>query len=276
MGTLDTLHDVRRYSRASILRILANRQEHEIGCFRPRAKTEISIGPNHGDPRSAEASEVRPCAPRCVTISQSGRFPTLPTIPTSSLIEPSLFRIHRNPLSTLKHTEYLRSRLRGYCGRSIPTPPQRASPTRETTVPPCPGLEPVVSHVLGRSRSRYRQPPPSNGTVALPPWGFARCEKGVHHLFERIPKGGALSRIPRRATSLERTRTAEYRPIRSNTAAALAPTAGTDTVHQAPPRTPPGTLLAWGGWRERTLSSVRFVTRGSIRGVLSFQRLKPV
>lgn len=50
---LDTFRDIRRYSRASILQIANRRREHRNrSCF-PR--TRISIGPNHGVPRSAEA-----------------------------------------------------------------------------------------------------------------------------------------------------------------------------------------------------------------------------
>jgi len=67
-----------RGSPISILRILANRQEHGVDCSWSRAKTEISIGPNHGDPRPAEASEgsalMYPTL--CHGVSQSRGFPT--------------------------------------------------------------------------------------------------------------------------------------------------------------------------------------------------------
>lgn len=136
-----------------------------------------------------------------------------------SLIQPE------GPPSTPKHTEYPRSRLRGYCGRSIPTPPQRASPTREPAAPPRPRLEPA------------RVSPSRPVSLALPATACAQWRASSPCRLAKSPSSGRWSGSPKAGLpreSLGRATTAEHRPIRSSTAAALALT---DTGHH---RTPPG------------------------------------
>lgn len=123
-------------------------------CFRPRSETGISIGPRSTEfgAASPEASvELDPLCARCTymyrTISQYKFFCTARLFSGEffdsepSEVSPSYFGSLPKPPSTRKHTEYPRSRLRGYCGRSIPTPPQRASPTCGFAATPRSGLE---------------------------------------------------------------------------------------------------------------------------------------
>lgn len=116
-------------------------------------------------------------------------------------IEPSLTRVHRGPPK--HHTKYPRSRLRGYCGRSIPTPPQRAAPTLGPTAPSCPGLEPErVSLALPATTSvQWR-------AVSPTPRGFLRRKKPVlrplHPDFER--RGFSANTLRESPPSNERER----------------------------------------------------------------------
>jgi len=190
--TLDTSHDVRRYSsRANILqRILANRhEEHEVGSgsrvLGPRAETEISIGSNHGDPRPAEASEVRPCVVRAV--SRGRAYVAIRTISTT-LPSSSSTRVHREaPRIDRTHVQTHR----------IPATRDRVSadtaadpyphPRNGLPLPASPRLHrvpdwslPDVRRVLDRSRSRYRRSSPSNRArwLSHPENSRAMREKG--------------------------------------------------------------------------------------------------
>lgn len=171
---LDTFRDIRRYSRASVLRIASRRREHGNSSCSP-VGTWISIGPNHGVPRSAEARARAVCCRARVTVYHNNPDDDsdLNTVFRFRRILVGLFRNSgkRPPRErTPRHAEYPRSRLRGYCGRSIPTPPQRASPTpgpRGTAVSRIGGGR--GSRFSAGSRSRFVRTPPSNGAVALPP-----------------------------------------------------------------------------------------------------------
>jgi len=65
---------------------------------------------------------------------------------------------------------------------------------------------------------------------------------------ERIPRGGALARIPFKVTSLEQTGTVESQPIQSSTARGCPrPLLGSGVSHHPRTRTPPHQSSAYPG-----------------------------
>lgn len=127
--------------------------------------------------------------PRCVTVSQFGRFPTLCSARCRrargdpGLVIPRSPRLPRaRPDAPSTHDRVSADT----AADPYPHPrnglPLLASPRLRRV----PDWSPVVSRVLGRSRSRYRQPTMPNGAGVLPPRGFSRREKAVLHLFELL------------------------------------------------------------------------------------------